>query len=270
MNQQPLPPFKEMSLMDHLRDLRKMIIHSFIAIFIGATIVFSAKHIVFDKILFAPLKTDFFTYRFFCHISQALCIKKIPITLISRQLQGQFAVHIWTAIYGGVIIAFPYILYELWKFISPGLYPTEQRYGKRFVIISSFLFFVGVLFGYFIITPLIINFLGNYQISNQVENLVDIKSYLANIRTTILANGLVFELPIIIYFFTKMGLVNSAFLKQYRKYAVVLILIIAAIITPPDIFSQIVVAIPLLLLYEISIWVARFIEHKSSHELKPL
>jgi len=270
MNREELPPFREMSLMDHLRDLRKMIMHSIIAVFIGAALVFTAKGIVFDKILFAPLKTDFPTYRFFCRLSEALCIEKIPITLISRQLQGQFAVHIWTAIYGGIIIAFPYILYELWKFISPGLYPEERRYGKRFVIISSLLFFTGVLFGYYIITPLVINFLGNYQISTQVENLVDIKSYLANIRTTILANGLVFELPVIIYFFTKMRLVNSAFLKQYRKYAVVLILILAAIITPPDIFSQIVVAIPLLVLYEISIWVARFIERKSSNELKPM
>ncbi|NPA46164.1 MAG: twin-arginine translocase subunit TatC [Chlorobi bacterium] len=260
--------FREMSLIDHLRDLRKMIIRSFVAVMVGATLVFMNKTIVFDRILFAPLKTDFITYRLFCRLSEALCIDKIPITLISRQLQGQFAVHIWTAVYGGIIIAFPYILYELWKFISPGLYPEEQRYGKRFVWVSSFLFFTGVLFGYYIITPLVINFLGNYQISGQVENLVDIKSYISNVRTTVLANGLVFELPVIIYFFTKLGLVDSAFLRRNRKYAVVIILITAAIITPPDIFSQIVVAIPLLLLYEVSIWVAKLIEKKST-DLKP-
>jgi len=269
MNQENQTPFREMSLLDHLRDLRKMIIHSLLAVMVASVVVFLAKNIVFDRILFAPLNTDFPTYRFFCRLSEALCIQKIPITLISRQLQGQFAVHIWTAIYGGLILAFPYILYELWKFISPGLYPSEQRYGKRFVIISSLLFFTGVLFGYYIITPLVINFLGNYKISSQVENLVDIKSYLSNIRTTVLANGLVFELPVIIYFFTKLGLVDSAFLKRNRKYAIVLILIASAIITPPDIFSQIVVAIPLILLYEVSIYVAKFIERKNSTDIKP-
>ena len=264
------PTFKEMSLIDHLRDLRKMIIHSFVAVLIGATLVFMNKSIVFDRILFAPLSTDFATYRFFCRLSEALCIDKIHITLISRQLQGQFAVHIWTAVFGGIIIAFPYILYELWKFISPGLYPQEQRYGKRFVIISSLLFFTGVLFGYYVITPLVINFLGNYQISQKVENLVDIKSYIANVRTTVLANGLVFELPVIIYFFTKLGLVDSTFLKRSRKYAVILILILSAIITPPDVFSQVVVAIPLMLLYEVSIWVAKMIEKKKPTDIKPV
>ena len=252
--------FKEMSLIDHLRDLRKMIVHSLMAIGLAATVVFMAKSIVFDKILFAPLHLDFVTYRMFCRISDALCVHQIPITLIARKLQGQFSVHIWTAVYGGVVAAFPYILYELWKFIAPGLYPSEQRYGKRFVIISSLLFFTGILFGYYVITPLVINFLGNYTISNSIQNMVDITSYISSVRTTILANGLVFELPVIIYFFTKLGLVDSLFLKQSRKYAYVLILILAAIITPPDIFSQVVVAIPLVILYEVSIFVAKWIE----------
>ncbi len=258
---------KEMSILDHLNDLRKLIIRSLIAVFIAGTVVFMAKDIVFDKILFAPLSTDFITYRLFCQISDLLCIKKIPIVLISRQLQGQFAVHIWTAVYGGLIVAFPYILYEFWKFIAPGLYSNERRSGIKFIVVSSLLFFAGILFGYYVITPLVINFLGNYQISEKVENYVDIKSYISNVRTTILAVGLVFELPVIIYFLTKLGITDSHMLRSGRKYAVIAILIVAAIITPPDIVSQIIVAIPLFLLYEVSIFIAKFIERKQSTEI---
>ncbi len=253
---------REMSIIDHLNDLRKLIIRSLLAVFLAGAVVFSAKNIVFDKILFAPLDIHFVTYRFFCDISDLLCIKKIPVTLISRQLQGQFAVHIWTSVYGGFILAFPYVLYEVWKFISPGLYRNEKRAGIKFILVSSTLFFIGILFGYYIITPLVINFLGNYQISEKVDNLVDIKSYISNVRTTILAVGLVFELPIIIYFLTKMGLVDSHILKTGRKYAVLIILIVSAIITPPDLISQIIVSIPLYVLYEISIFIAKGIEKK--------
>ncbi len=262
--------FKEMSIIDHINDLRKMLIHSIIAVFIAAVFVYMAKHLVFDKILFAPLDPDFAGYRFFCSISDALCVKNIPVKLIARQLQGQFAVHIWTAIYGGIIVAFPYILYEFWKFIAPGLYPQEKKYGIRFIIISSALFFIGILFGYFLVTPLVINFLGHHVISEKVQNLVDIKSYISNVRTTILANGLVFELPIIIYFLTKLGLVTAKFMRENRKYAVVVILLVAAIITPPDVFSQIIVSIPLIILYEVSIFIAKFVEKKLPEHLKAL
>ncbi len=265
MSEEQLP---EYSILDHLNDLRKLIMHSLAGIFAGAVIVYLAKSIVFDQILFAPLSTDFITYRKFCEISDLLCIQKIPVHLISRQLQGQFAVHLWTSFYGGIVLAFPYILYEIWKFIAPALYQSEKKTGIKFIIITSFLFFIGILFGYYIITPLVINFLGNYQISDKVENYVDIKSYIANVRTTILANGLVFELPVFIYFFTKMGLVDSEFLKRNRKYAIVIILLVSAIITPPDMISQIIVSIPLYLLYEVSIWVAKIIEKKRSKELK--
>jgi len=262
MNRDELPEF---SILEHLNDLRKMIMHSLAAVFLMAIIVFLAKDIVFDKILFAPLEPDFITYRLFCQITDLLCIKEIPVTLISRQLQGQFSVHLWTSIYGGLILAFPYIIYELWKFISPALYPDEKKTGIKFIVITSALFFIGILFGYFIITPLVINFLGNYQISEQVENYVDIKSYLANVRTTVLANGLVFELPVLIYFFAKMGLVTSDFLRRNRKYAILLILVLSAIITPPDVISQIIVSIPLIILYEISIYIAKWLERKQKN-----
>ena len=159
----------------------------------------------------------------------------------------------------GFIIAFPYVIYQLWKFISPGMHPNEQKHSKGFIIICSFLFFIGVLFGYYIVTPLSINFLANYSISDIVDNQIDIGSYIALVRSAALASGLVFELPIIIYFLTKIGLVTPEFLKKYRKYALVIVLILSAIITPPDIASQIIVAIPIIILYQVSIYISKVV-----------
>ncbi len=254
---------QEMSIIDHLRDLRKFLIHSILAILVGAIIVgFNIKY-VFDHIIFAPKNPDFITYRMLCKVSEALCIKKIPITITNMQMTGQFSAHIWTSIVLGIIIAFPYILYELWKFIKPALYEHEKKYGVLFIVVSSILFILGVLFGYFIITPLSVNFFGNYQTSNEITNMIKLSSYLSMIRSTVLANGIVFELPVIIYFLAKFGLITSDFLKENRKYAIILVLVLAAFITPPDIISQIIVAIPLIILYEISIYIAKWVEKKS-------
>ncbi len=261
--------FKEMSLLDHLHDLRKFIQRSFMAILLGGIVVFSARSLVFDRILFAPIDPQFVSYKYFCKFFGIFCNTDIPIQLISRQLQGQFSVHIWTSVYLGIVIAFPYIIYEFWKFISPGLYENEKKTGKRFVFITTFLFFTGVLFGYYVITPLVVQFLTNYSISDKVSNFVDIKSYITNVRTTILAVGVVFELPVIIYFMAKLGLITSRFMKENRKYAVVIILTVSAVITPPDVFSQIMVSIPLIILYEISIYITRMIEKKQPQHLKP-
>ncbi len=183
------------------------------------------------------------------------------------QMTGQFSARVWTSIVLGIIIAFPYILYELWKFIRPALYEHERKYGILFIVVSSVLFLLGVLFGYYIITPLSVNFFGNYQTSNEITNMIKLSSYLSMIRSTVLANGIVFELPVIIYFLAKFGLVSSDFLKENRKYAIVLVLILAAFITPPDIISQVIVAIPLLILYEVSIYIAKWVEKKPGTDL---
>jgi sec-independent protein translocase protein TatC len=159
----------------------------------------------------------------------------------------------------GFIVSFPYVLYELWKFISPGLNDYERRNARGFILIASLLFFVGVLFGYYVITPLSINFLGNYSVSDEVFNDFDLSSYISLLRASVLASGLIFELPIIIYFFTKIGLVNPKFLKSNRKFALVILLSLSAIITPPDIASQIIVCIPLLILYEVSIFISKIV-----------
>ena len=256
---------QEMSFLDHLEDLRWHLIRSTLAVLIVGIGAFFAKSFIFDTILLGPKRSNFFTYEFFCNISKALgmdetfCTGEIPFEIQSRTMAGQFSAHIWTSIWAGFIIAFPYILYELWKFISPGLYEKERKSSRGFILVASFLFFIGVLFGYYIIAPLSINFLGSYQVSSEIHNDIDISSYISTIRASVIAAGLIFELPILIYFLTKMGLVTPEFLKKYRKFALVIVLILSAIITPPDVTSQVVVAIPILVLYQVSIRVSRIV-----------
>jgi sec-independent protein translocase protein TatC len=254
----------EMSFLDHLEDLRWHLIKSVSAVTIMATIAFLAKGFIFDVLIFGPSKASFITYELLCKASQYLgmesfCFTELPFEIQSRTMSGQFSAHIWTAITAGFIVAFPYVIYQLWKFISPGLHQNERKHSRGFIIVSSLLFFIGVLFGYYIVCPLSINFLGTYQVSSEVHNDFDLSSYISLIRASTLASGLVFELPIIIYFLTKVGLVTPEFLKKYRKYALVIVLVLSAIITPPDIASQVIVAIPILILYQVSILISKIV-----------
>jgi len=255
---------KEMSFLDHVEELRWHLVRSSMAIFFFGIIAFIMKGFIFNTILFAPKDANFLTYRVFCKVSQffgteGLCIEEIPFTFQSLAMAEQFSVHIWTSITVGFILAFPFIIWEVWKFISPGLYEKERKNAKSFIIISSFLFFIGVLFGYYVVTPLSVNFLGNYSISDAVERNIKIGSYISLVRSSLLASGFIFELPIIMYFLTKMGLITPDFLRKYRKHALVLVLVLAAVITPPDIISQIIVAIPILMLYELSIYISKIV-----------
>ena len=264
----------EMSFLDHLEDLRWHLIKSVSAIMIAGTGAFLAKGFIFDVIIFGPSRSSFVTYAFLCKISkyigleESFCFSELPFEIQSRTMAGQFSAHIWTAITAGFIVAFPYVIYQLWKFISPGLHQNERNHSRGFIIISSLLFFIGVLFGYYIICPLSINFLGTYQVSTQVHNDFDLNSYIGLIRASTLASGLVFELPIIIYFLTKVGLVTPEFLKKYRKYALVIVLILSAIITPPDIASQVIVSIPILILYQVSILISRIVVRNQKRKEK--
>lgn len=264
----------EMSFLDHLEELRWHLIRATLAVVIAATAAFLAKGFIFDVLLFGPTNADFFTYDILCRMSSfvglegGFCFEEMPFTIQSRTMGGQFSAHIWTAITAGFIIAFPYVLYEFWRFISPAMYTRERNTARGFILISSILFFLGVLFGYYLITPLSINFLGKYQVSAKVLNEFDIGSYISLVRSSVLACGLIFELPIIIYFLTKIGLVTPEFLRKYRKFALVIVLIISAIITPPDILSQIIVAIPVLFLYEISIIIAKIVTKKEERKLR--
>jgi sec-independent protein translocase protein TatC len=183
-------------------------------------------------------------------------------------MAGQFSAHIWTSIWAGFIVGFPYILYEMWKFISPGLYTKEKNNARGFIFIASMLFFTGVLFGYYVVAPLSINFLGGYQVSKEVFNDIDLGSYISTVRAAVIACGLVFELPIIIFFLTKIGLVTPEVLKKYRKISLVVVLIVSAVITPPDVASQIIVAIPILVLYQVSIYISGYVIRQEAKKNK--
>ena len=266
----------EMSFLDHLEDLRWHLVRICIAIVLCGTVAFLFKSFIFDVIILGPKEMSFPTYRWLCSMTQLIgiedssfCGESFPFEIQSRTLAGQFSAHLWTSIYAGVIVAFPYILYQLWAFISPGMHTNERKHASGFIIISSLLFFIGILFGYYIVTPLSINFLGTYTVSQQVHNDFDLSSYIGLVRATVIASGIIFELPIIIYFLTKIGLVTPEFLKKYRKYALVIVLILSAIITPPDIASQVIVAIPILILYQVSIFISKIvIKNQKRKELK--
>jgi sec-independent protein translocase protein TatC len=267
-------PADEMSFLDHLEDLRWHLIRASLAVVIAGTAAFLAKGFIFDTLLFGPTSADFFTYDILCRLSTfvglegGFCFEDMPFTIQSRTMGGQFSAHVWTSITAGFIIAFPYIIYEFWKFISPAMYANERNTARGFIFISSVLFFMGVLFGYYLVTPLSINFLGKYQVSEVVLNEFDIGSYISLVRSSVVACGIIFELPIIIYFLTKIGLVTPQFLRKYRKFALVIVLILSAVITPPDILSQIIVAIPVLVLYEVSIFISRIVTRNEARKLK--
>ncbi|MGB1044169.1 MAG: twin-arginine translocase subunit TatC [Flavobacteriaceae bacterium] len=259
---------KEMSFLDHLEELRWHLIRSIIAILFIGIVAFIMKDFVFDTIIFGPKKMSFPTYRFFCNIGQFIgiesefCADSLPFTIQNRTMAGQFSAHIWTSIWAGFILGFPYLLFELWRFISPGLYENERKYSKGFIFVASFLFFMGVLFGYYIVSPLSINFLGTYTVSQEVSNEIDISSFISTVRASVIACGIMFELPILIYFLTKIGLVTPEILRKYRKIAIVLVLLLSAVITPPDVASQIIVAIPVVFLYQISIHISKIVLKK--------
>lgn len=264
MKKKKASPEKEMSFLDHLEELRWHLVRSTLAVVLLAVVAFIFKRFIFDTLLFGPTRPEFPTYAIFCDISRSLgmdafCFQEMPFKIQSRTMAGQFSAHMWTSIYAGIIVAFPYILYEFWKFISPGLNDKERGSSRGFILIASFLFFIGILFGYYLITPLSINFLGNYQVSDEVINQFDLDSYISLVRTSVLACGIIFELPILMYILTKIGLVTPEILRKYRKFALIVVLVLSAVITPPDIVSQIIVAVPILILYEVSIYISKVV-----------
>jgi sec-independent protein translocase protein TatC len=267
----------EMSFLDHLEELRWHLIRSTLAIVILGCIAFAMKSFIFDTVILGPKQMNFPTYKFFCTIAtffgitSEFCADSLPFTIQNRTMAGLFSAHIWASIWAGFIVGFPYILWELWRFISPGLKDNEKKYSRGFILVASLLFFLGVLFGYYVVAPLSINFLGTYQVSSEVTNEIDLSSFMATVRASVLACGIMFELPIIIFFLTKVGLVTPEILKKYRKIALVIVLILSAVITPPDVVSQIVVAIPVLILYQVSIYISKLVlkrEVKKEKELK--
>lgn len=258
-------PKAEMSFLDHLEALRWVILKSISAIIIGGTVAYIYSDFVWNSILLAPKSHDFWTSRmliklgdYFGYKSDGLMGK--PLQLINFDLSGQFMVDVWTAIIAGFIIAFPYVMYQFWSFIKPALYENERRHASGAVIIMSGLFFIGVLFGYYLIVPFSLDWLAGYSISSEVINQINILSYISSVTSIVIAGGVAFELPVLVYFLSTIGILTPKFLRKYRRHSYVVLLIIAAIITPPDVLSQMIVSVPLIVLFEVSIFISARVE----------
>lgn len=259
----------QMGFLDHLEELRRRLFYSTVAIFAVATVLFLQKDWVFDTVLFGPRRLDFIAYRAWCSLSHfvgagdAFCVKEIGYELINTTMMGNFTTHIMVSLIGGFVLAFPIVAGQIWFFIRPALKTRERQAARGIGLATSGLFFAGVLFGYYIIVPFSLQFLGNYELGD-VASRISVSSYMKTVVSIVVAAGLVFQLPIAVYFLSRIGLVTPELLRKYRKHAVVAILIVAAIITPPDVTSQILVSIPVLLLYEISIFISRRVAQQAA------
>lgn len=262
---------KEMSFLEHLEELRWHVIRALVAVVIFTIGAFVLAPWVFENIIFAPARVDFPTFKWLCKLgdlvgSEGLCIKEIPFKVQSRNMTGQFTMHIMASFIIGLIIAFPYVVWEVWRFIKPGLQIRERKYSRGAVAAVSILFLFGVAFGYFVIAPWMVYFLANYSISDMIVNEFDITSYVSTVVMLVLGSGLLFQLPVVIYFLTKIGIVTPEFLRKYRKHSIIIILIVAAIVTPPDPLSQMLITIPLYLLFEISIVISSSVAKRKARE----
>ncbi|WP_430408530.1 twin-arginine translocase subunit TatC [Kordia sp.] len=264
----------EMSFLDHLEELRWHLIRSFAAIFIIACVVFVYMTPIYNNLLIVHLDGDFVTYKFFCEAFQLIgvesdfCSLVFDDKLINVDATGQFTMAIWTSLILGLIFSFPYIIYELWRFIAPGLSPKERGKSRWFIFLASLLFFIGLLFSYYVIMPMSSFFFYNFEITDKIINTIKVQSHISLLTNTLLGVSLVFELPLVIYFLSRLGLITPAFLRKYKKHAIVVVLILAAVITPPDVASQIVVAIPILILYEIGIIISKRVEKNYKKKFK--
>ncbi|OJW12631.1 twin-arginine translocase subunit TatC [Mucilaginibacter sp. 44-25] len=264
----------EMSFFDHLEELRWHLVRSAIAVCIFMAGAFYYYDFIFSKIIMGPAKPSFWTYRMLCKLGAALhrdgfCVNNVPVKLMNNEMAGQFTLQINSALMIGVVLGFPYLLWEVWRFIKPALHEKERKAAGGFVFYASVLFILGILFGYYIITPMSVNFLASYTISPEITNWFSIDSYISSVATLTLASGVVFQLPILVYILSSLGILTPAFMRSGRRYAIVIILIVAAVITPtPDMLTMTVVSIPLFVLYEVGIVVAGVVEkRKKAREL---
>lgn len=261
-----------MSFVDHLEDLRWTLFRSIISIGVFGIIAFFNKHFVFEKVLFGPTKPDFPTFKFLCSLGEKfniemICIDTINYKVVNLELAGQFMTHITTSIALGFIFAFPYLIWEVWRFVKPGLHATEAKASRGIIVSSAILFFIGVLFGYFVLVPFGINFLSTYNVSSEIQNTFSLSNYIGFITMFVLMSGVMFELPVATFLLAKAGIIDDTMMKEHRKHAAVVIMVLSAIITPADVGTMIVVAIPLWILYEISIRVASVV---SMNKIKKL
>ncbi|MBC7417929.1 MAG: twin-arginine translocase subunit TatC [Pedobacter sp.] len=260
----------EMSFFDHIDVLRKHLIRGVIVVACLTGAAFYYNEFILDTIIFGPKKPSFWTYRMLCKLvehypslGEGLCITQINGKIINTEMAGQFNLQLSVCVMAGIIVGFPYILWEIWRFIKPALLENERKSASGFVFFASALFIIGILFGYFIVCPLSVNFLTGYTVSKEIENTFTVDSYLSSVATLTLGTGIIFELPIVIFILSKLGFMTPKLMRSSRRYATVIILIIAAVVTPtPDIMTMMIVATPLFLLYELSIYVSAYIERQ--------
>lgn len=262
----------EMSFIDHLEELRRHLFRSVLAVAAGMIVAGIYNEFIVDRIVLGPIHHDFVTFRKICEWGQAvglgdkMCIGKVGVTMQNVDTTGQVSLFFTSLFVGGFIMAFPFVFNEFWKFVKPALTKNELKKTRGVIFWVSFLFFTGILFGYFILMPFSMNFLAGFSMSDSIQNIWTIKSYINTMMPLVLGSGLAFQMPLVIYFLAKIGIVTGSFLRKNRRYAIVAILIIAAIITPPDVISQVVVTLPLWLLYEISIVLASRVEKEKAKE----
>ncbi|QZT36311.1 twin-arginine translocase subunit TatC [Halosquirtibacter xylanolyticus] len=267
---------KEMSFIEHLEELRWHLVRACLSVLICSVVAFMNRSVIFDEIILWPKDPNFWTYeklnQMMAWIHEQLPFIESssfnirPIEIQNIMMSGQFSTHIKVSIVMGFILAFPYVFYQVWGFVRPALYNTEKRVASGAVFVSSLLFIVGVLFGYFIILPLSLQFLAGYEVSSQVSNQIQLSSYIGTVTSIVFSGGVVFELPVIAFFFSKIGLLTPEFMRTYRKHSYVALLLLSAIITPPDVFSQVLVCIPLVFLYEVSIYISRAVNKKQKYD----
>jgi sec-independent protein translocase protein TatC len=268
-------PQGEMSFLEHLEELRWHIIKSVLVISIFAVVAFLMKDFIFNQVIFKPKMPDFWSNVMLAKLgellgTESLKINQHPLKLIALQMSDQFMLHFTVAAVAGLIMASPFVFYEIWSFIKPALYEKERKHASGAVFFTSLLFIMGILFGYFVIVPFSIDFLSTYSVSPEVENQINMRSYISTVTSITFAAGFIFLLPIFSYFLSKVGILTPKFLKTYRKHAIVVLFLIAAIITPPDVFSQIMVGIPLVLLYEASILISYVVVKKREKRMQEI
>ena len=266
---------EEMSFIEHLDVLRGHLFKSALAVAIGAIVMAIYNKFIVQRILMGPTHGDFVTYNLLCRLSQKwglgdkLCMQAIHVKMQSNTVAGQFNVYFNIILIGGFILAFPYVFWQFWKFTKPALKPKELKNTRGVIFYVSLLFFLGVFFGYFIIAPYTINFFANFVLDSNIENIWTIADYFSTIVPLILGAGLAFQLPLVMYFLAKVGVVSASYLRRVRKYAILIIVVVASIITPPDMLSTIVASVPLLILYEISVLLCVRVEKRAKlDELK--
>jgi sec-independent protein translocase protein TatC len=260
---------KEMSFLDHLEELRWHVVKSVIALFTCTIVAFIYIKWIFENIVFAPARIDFPTFKYMCQLGKlvgaekSLCAQPFTFIVQSRQMTGQFMMSITASLVVGLVVAFPYIFWQIWSFIKPGLKLNEKSNSRGAVAAVTFLFLLGVSFGYYILSPMTIWFLSTYSISDMIKNEFDITSYVSTIVGMVIGSGLLFQFPVVVYFMTKVGMLTPQFMRKFRKHAIVVILVLGAVVTPsPDPFSMMLIATPLYLLFEISILISALVVRK--------